>query len=243
MAAFFCNDYDSNGIPVGYCADYFDTTFEHISCFITDHASFLRDLFDKKNLAASFDERVQILYQPAVPAKAKATARTRVKSRKVLWIGRHSPQKRPELASQIATLAPNWQFDFFGPEFPWDFRLPANATVKGAVASFSEIPVEEYKCLLHTAAWDGLPNVLLEASHSGLPIVAPAVGGIPELVNDKTGWLVRERDDPRAYHQALEALDSNNAEASRRVAAMRALVGRRHSTRAFDSRICTIFGG
>jgi glycosyltransferase involved in cell wall biosynthesis len=38
---------------------------------------------------------------------------------------------------------------------------------------------------------EGLPNVLLEAHASGVPVVATAVGGSPELVVDgETGWLV-----------------------------------------------------
>jgi len=36
---------------------------------------------------------------------------------------------------------------------------------------------------------DGLPNVLLEAAALGLPILTTPVGGIGDLITDKTGWL------------------------------------------------------
>ena len=51
---------------------------------------------------------------------------------------------------------------------------------------------------------DGLPNVILEAMASGLPVVASAVSGIPLAVADgKTGWLVPEAE-PLALLRALE---------------------------------------
>jgi len=63
---------------------------------------------------------------------------------------------------------------------------------------------------------EGMPNVILEAFAYKTPVVATAVGGVPELVKDgETGWLVPPRD-PHALAQAIREALSNPEEARRR---------------------------
>jgi glycosyltransferase involved in cell wall biosynthesis len=50
---------------------------------------------------------------------------------------------------------------------------------------------------------EGSPNVLLEAMAAGLPTVATAVGGIPEIARrDETAFLV-DKSDPHALADAI----------------------------------------
>lgn len=63
---------------------------------------------------------------------------------------------------------------------------------------------------------EGIPNALLEAMAAGLPSVATAVGGTPEVLDDgRTGWLVPARD-PRPLAEALADALNRPDEARRR---------------------------
>lgn len=57
-----------------------------------------------------------------------------------------------------------------------------------------------------SSAVDNQPNTLLEASALGLPIVATAVGGVPEMVHDGVDALLTPPDDPAALAQAIVRL-------------------------------------
>ena len=56
---------------------------------------------------------------------------------------------------------------------------------------------------------EGSPNVLLEAMAAGLPIVATAVGGVPEIVSDEKEALLVEKHNPVAIARAIERLLSD----------------------------------
>lgn len=56
---------------------------------------------------------------------------------------------------------------------------------------------------------EGMPNTVLEAMAHGLPVVATAVAGVPEIVSDGvTGLLIRERD-PQLLASQIDTLLSN----------------------------------
>lgn len=75
-----------------------------------------------------------------------------------------------------------------------------------------------------SSAWEGMPVVLLEAGASGIPIVATAVGGNPEVVLDgRTGFLVPP-GDPAGLAKAMLRLAALPPDQRRRLGEL----GREH---------------
>jgi glycosyltransferase involved in cell wall biosynthesis len=76
---------------------------------------------------------------------------------------------------------------------------------------------------------EAFPNAVLEAMAAGLPIVASAVGGIPELVDDERTGLLVAPDDPRALADRICRLMTDTALAGRLGAGARADAEARYS--------------
>jgi glycosyltransferase involved in cell wall biosynthesis len=56
---------------------------------------------------------------------------------------------------------------------------------------------------------EGLPNVIIESLALGIPVVASDVGGIPDLVNEKNGYLV-DAGDVKGLAYAIESMMNRN---------------------------------
>jgi glycosyltransferase involved in cell wall biosynthesis len=76
---------------------------------------------------------------------------------------------------------------------------------------------------------EGSPNVLLEAMAAGVPIVATAVGGIPEIVKDQEHAILVPPGDPVAMAKAVNALLTTQILGDRLARAARELVAAKYS--------------
>lgn len=86
--------------------------------------------------------------------------------------------------------------------------------------------------LVLSSAWEGMPNVVMEALASATPVVATEVGGVSELVEPgKSGFLVPARNAP-ALSQAMRQLMSLSLEQRRKMG----LNGRDHMAANFSLR-------
>jgi len=74
--------------------------------------------------------------------------------------------------------------------------------------------VQPFDVFVNTSRSEGVPVSIMEAMRAGLPVVAPAVGGIPELVDDVTGRVYAPEGGAQAVLDALLQIASLSPEAA-----------------------------
>ena len=132
--------------------------------------------------------------------------------------GRLSPEKGPDqfvaAAARLAKEAPDVGFVLFG-DGPLRPALAAQIASCGLTGSFVlagfRTDVERFlpQCdLAVLSSWtEGLPVIVLEALAAGVPVVATAVGGTPEVVQDGiNGYLVPPGDSAALARRIADVL-------------------------------------
>jgi glycosyltransferase involved in cell wall biosynthesis len=169
---------------------------------------------------------------PNAPGAEQPTA-SRDEARRVLgldpstpvvgWIGRLTPEKGPDVLVEAAALLPGDVGISVLGEGPLKAGLLRRAESlglgrrvrwHGIVESAGRL-LAAFDVVVLSSRTEGTPMVLLEAMAAGVPIVATAVGGVPDVVSDREAVLVPP-DDPRALAAAIaSALDRRGGSASR----------------------------
>lgn len=90
----------------------------------------------------------------------------------------------------------------------------------------------KHKAYIHTARMENLPFTLIEALAHGLPVFAPAVGGIPEVFRDGIEGRILPLDDPHTAAQSvIEWMASPNCMATAGAAARHRFLTRFQTSR------------
>jgi glycosyltransferase involved in cell wall biosynthesis len=180
-----------------------------------------------RDLAKKFDPSVEIGIIPnGVDTEYYSMAGRSWSSPRILSVGRIVHQKGFDLASAALTgledVAWEWRVVGDGPQLP---KLKETLRIGGLqdrVRFLGWQPVEtlreEYRTaslFLFPSRHEGMPNAVLEAMASGLPVIASRIAGNEELVlPGETGLLVAT-EDTDALRDALRELLSDEARRER----------------------------
>ena len=239
--------------PFGF--NFISDNLPELSLLVTDNEEIVR--LDHNRFGVSHKKwRCLPARQHLIATEMQITSLANTQNNRVMWASRIDSQKRPDLlqkiASKLAQISSVVLIDAFGKQV-LDvpvlnaLREAAHLRYLGPYNGFQSLNHAAYDAFVYTSAYDGMPNVLLEAIAAGLPVIAPDVGGIREMIVDgETGLLLRSLSDDEdmatAYAFAIQRLCSD-PDLRRRLAvnALRRLT-ERHSPAAFMEAMQSIFG-
>jgi glycosyltransferase involved in cell wall biosynthesis len=90
------------------------------------------------------------------------------------------------------------------------------------------LQLNRMRVYVQSSAMEGMPNALLEAAATGVPIVATAVGGIPEVFTHGKDALLVPHGDPLALGRAIRSVLEND-ELAKALASQATLLGGKYS--------------
>ncbi len=88
------------------------------------------------------------------------------------------------------------------------YNLSKNFLLLGSIPNASD-HLSSFEIFALTSVKEGLPYTILEAMSAGLPIVATAVGGIPEMIKNRENGILVSPKNPSAFAKALIELLQN----------------------------------
>ena len=175
-------------------------------------------------------ERLHLIpnaYQPGERVLSKADALAELKlslpagAFVIGWVGRLSREKGPDVLVDALGLLTNANVHSVvagdGPDRPALERRAAALGISERLHWLGVTPnisrcFSAFDCFALSSRTEGTPIALFEAIAAGVPVVASAVGGVPDVVSQGEAILVPP-DDPPAFARALRdvALDSPGA--------------------------------
>lgn len=250
----FCWEENKQNARVGYPIQWLHDTvscFSKIVCdsaFLADHVKDRFALDDSVVVAALTPIDPALIDHPSGLDVGETTeANDQIAMRKdarktILWSGRFDRQKRMDVLLEIAERNPQWQFVVYGKpvlkdkdtdEIVETLTEKTNVSVMGAYQNVGEVLKHQPDLFLYTSQYDGIPTVLLEIGELEIPVVAPDVGGVKEVITADTGWLVDVCDDIDAYEAAIQEMLQNPELARIKAIKFKELLRSNHSVETY----------
>ncbi|WP_138380263.1 glycosyltransferase [Luteithermobacter gelatinilyticus] len=132
----------------------------------------------------------------------------------LLCVGNLVPLKGQDLILEALTMVPDWRLVLIGqgPDRKKLRRLVRELGLEKRVVFIEHVHQSDLaRYYAHAAAtilmsvMEGMPNVMLESLACGTPVIATAVGGIPEVITPENGILLKDRNSA-TLAQAIQEL-------------------------------------
>ncbi|WP_227747045.1 glycosyltransferase family 4 protein [Paraburkholderia franconis] len=171
-------------------------------------SEYMRDFVERTS--AKLRPNIKVLsngidLQTFMPAEEKKRERDLI----VGYVGRMSAEKNPmgfiDLAEKVCDALPEVNFRMFGSGNQSELvrrRLensPAQTriTFEGFI-DHTPTALHQLDVLVLPSKFDGRPNIIMEASACGVPVIAAPVGGVPELIDEGcNGFLIQPTESDR----------------------------------------------
>jgi glycosyltransferase involved in cell wall biosynthesis len=177
--------------------------------------------------------RVSVLPNPApdvpdMPPRDALRAELWLDGDVLVFAGRLGPQKSLGTALEALERVPDVTLVVAGdgPERAALERRSTELGLDGRVRLLGSVPRERVLRLFRAAdasvlpsAWENFPHTVVEALAVGCPVIATAVGGVPEVVRDGENGLLVPARDPEALAAAITRFFGDDALQARLAAA------------------------
>lgn len=248
----FCWDHTPRGYRVGYPSEFFPETAHNLSAIFTDTIYLKNELTEIYRPPADVRSRIVPLFSPArveisglTMAEESIRRASGRRRQRVLWAGRLDRQKRFDLVQEIARAMPSVDFVCWGSALldapPNHEKTPLNLVLHDGFSTYDELPLCDADLWLFTSEWEGMPTILIELAHRGVSIVASSVGGVPELIDEQTGWPVNDVRSVEAYVCAIRKALGSPGERVIRATQLRERARARHSMPSYIKQISDVF--
>jgi glycosyltransferase involved in cell wall biosynthesis len=160
-------------------------------------------------------------------AEARRALGVGAEGRLIGWVGRFTREKGPDVLVRAAALLADQSAGIVmvgdGPELASARASAARLGVAGRIAWPGLVPeagrlLPAFDLFVLSSRTEGTPIVLLEAMAARVPVVATAVGGVPDVVGAAQALLVPP-DDPASLAAAIRAVLADPEGARARAAA------------------------
>jgi glycosyltransferase involved in cell wall biosynthesis len=208
----FAIDHSEDGEVRSAFISYGEPAIPYITKIFTDNQQIINLMVELYGYPTAKFERHFMPIEPIAISFSKKNSVKRSTLR-VLWAASIVKAKRPDILALIAERCKELnlpiEFHIFGTLGATVSPLTFESLVSlenvnyggGFQGGIAELVTENrYDVFLCTSETEGTPNAILEAMAASLTVIAPRIGGIPEVITDgNTGYLVDAYDNIEQY--------------------------------------------